>query len=591
MTFSTLNTLRWDLSEVMVEFCKEASFLKLVHTLWRESLLRHIEYLAIVMNIPREVKEKYYYGYPELKLLSETCLKHSIHMDVTLQHILLWNLMFYTACRPSSLISTKDYPHWYLRYKNVQLLRVSGNGGFALQVEVTAWKGGHGFDRWSQWFRLRGVLDANALIADAPVIMIAIGLRRHAFKDHDSLDSLLNGQEHHIEWKPELMELPVFASHLARGRGVIQNKAMGYECARTFLRRISSLAGLGEEDNTTYCWRRGSANTLSRILGSEMAKSLLQHEQHTDTIHNNYSINAAQVDLVAAVLDGKQDHILGLTRHDAPAMFRSESVHNITPLSLEQALIMSPEFRLATMQKMYLKQQVEVGENSLSGIKNHLVDEDHAFVKDLLQEDEDAPIAAALYTRIRLRCNRLLSTMRQQYSAFQRQQAHQSCALTINDLQDRLKQSKQGTDLIALLRQLSKAAGQDEVVECQGRTEMELQGDTPDSPHDPQQERVRFICLLVDYTEIVDGPQICETCYSDPLLQSTVRETIYPSLAKLVRHQTRWHTGRRSIHVGNWRSPTDNIDTIILSNWEGPYSLFSDRYVALVQKRLYECMS
>lgn len=118
--------------------------------------------------------------------------------------------------------------------------------------------------------------------------------------------------------------------------------------------------------------------------------------------------------------------------------------------------------------------------------QNHLVDEDHAFIKDLLQEDEDTPIPVALYTRIRLHCNHLLSTMQQQYSAFQQQQVHQSCALTINELQDWLKQSKQGTDLVALLQQLSEAAGQDDIVECQGHTEMELQGDTSDSPHDPQ---------------------------------------------------------------------------------------------------------
>ena len=76
---------------------------------------------------------------------------------------------------------------------------------------------------------------------------------------------------------------------------------------------------------SAYCFRRGSATALSRVFGSELAKSILHHDQFTDTIHKHYILPGAQSDLVAAITTGKADSLAHVSEFDAPALFRYAS--------------------------------------------------------------------------------------------------------------------------------------------------------------------------------------------------------------------------------------------------------------------------
>ena len=53
-----------------------------------------------------------------------------------------------------------------------------------------------------------------------------------------------------------------------------------------------------------------------------MARALLGHKHHTDTLERFYLNNLAQKDLTRAALDGEDVDMVGQSRFDAPAIHR-----------------------------------------------------------------------------------------------------------------------------------------------------------------------------------------------------------------------------------------------------------------------------
>ncbi len=75
-------------------------------------------------------------------------------------------------------------------------------------------------------------------------MIVSLALRRQAFRDHDTLESLLQGRERIIEWKPELMTAPFLCGGAPRGFGVVATKPMSSGGQRDFMKTSSEEAGL-----------------------------------------------------------------------------------------------------------------------------------------------------------------------------------------------------------------------------------------------------------------------------------------------------------------------------------------------------------
>ncbi|TBU23692.1 hypothetical protein BD311DRAFT_868607 [Dichomitus squalens] len=123
MNYNSLTCVRYDLYGLISEFCPHARANKVVRDDWFTQLDKHCQYLRVTLNIPAAPKEdKLYYSKDKMLLLAKTTLANSIHMNNTLQHIVLWTMIFYTAGRPGSYLSTAYYKDWYILYKDIVLI-------------------------------------------------------------------------------------------------------------------------------------------------------------------------------------------------------------------------------------------------------------------------------------------------------------------------------------------------------------------------------------------------------------------------------------------------------------------------------------
>ncbi|TBU56800.1 hypothetical protein BD310DRAFT_598683 [Dichomitus squalens] len=321
---------------------------------------QHCQYLRVTLNIPAAPKEdKLYYGKDEMLLLAETALANSIHMNNTLQHIVLWTMIFYTAGRPGSYLSTAYYKDWYILYEDILLIRSEEDPTtFGVDLRVRSWKGGHGAKQFTKHFRMSPVQTGEECLFDLALLIALLALRRGALRDHTTLDELLNGREREIRWKEDVRKDPFFARGASRGMSTDPKRPMHYENMRHFLLRVAQLAGLGKNAKI-YHFRRAGVTAMLRVLGSELTKMMVNHRQESSTLFQHYAFNDTQVDLTAMRLYGKQSEACGFTAQDAPAMLRPVPTKGgdeaLIPLSFDQALVLSEELQVLHMQKLKLR--------------------------------------------------------------------------------------------------------------------------------------------------------------------------------------------------------------------------------------------
>jgi hypothetical protein len=82
-------------------------------------------------------------------------------------------------------------------------------------------------------------------LSNAPLLVIALGLRRGAFKNHTNWDSLVEGDEYHIQWHDHLLDQPFFCAAGPGGWTIDYDRPMTSNAARAFLRQTAEGVGLG----------------------------------------------------------------------------------------------------------------------------------------------------------------------------------------------------------------------------------------------------------------------------------------------------------------------------------------------------------
>ncbi|OSD00592.1 hypothetical protein PYCCODRAFT_1426415 [Trametes coccinea BRFM310] len=361
MTYSSLNTMR--------AYCPQAKGDRKIHQEWAAALLKdictklfllrgpnlqHCKFVAVAEDLSTLKRPKCYFGPPEILLLIETALMDAERcMENTLQHIITYLILFYTAARPSSIMVTRYYADFYMKYKGHDFSRTCLSYGPVMRLGSTC-KSPYVLGKEGM-ASIHGLRNENHVLLDLGLMVIALGLRRGAFRDYSDLESLLGGKERVLQWKEELKDSPFLCSSTPRGLGVDHAKPVAYPGFRSFLKKLAEKAGLDP-----YCFRRGTATTMNRVLGSELTKNLLRHKQQSDVLHQHYAGNAQQVDLTAMALYGEDLVLQGLSVMDAPALMRPiqrEDPEDCTKsLTLKEALLFSEDLRVLHMQKALLNE-------------------------------------------------------------------------------------------------------------------------------------------------------------------------------------------------------------------------------------------
>lgn len=94
---------------------------------------------------------------------------------------------------------------------------------------------------------MKSVGDEVFLTLDVGVHMVALCLRRGAFRDHTTIESLLRADDYELKFKDNLLEQPFFCRAGPRGFTVQAGLPMSDTAARRMLQSVCQTAGMGSE--------------------------------------------------------------------------------------------------------------------------------------------------------------------------------------------------------------------------------------------------------------------------------------------------------------------------------------------------------
>ncbi|KAI0702983.1 hypothetical protein C8T65DRAFT_741463 [Cerioporus squamosus] len=538
MSYNSLRTVTFDILGLAKEFSPALKTDLIRQQVWIKDLQTHAKYLAVLHKLPTDKSPKVYIGMTDLIFLLTTA---------TLQHIFLWTCMMYIAGRPGSFIATVSYPEWFVKWADITIIRTNKPYEFIVQFKVVAWKGGHDFNPWYTCFRLGPTQEKEHMIADPGLTIIAIALRRgDVLADHKDLASLLAGDEVVIRFRPEVLQQPVFVAATAGGHGIDTNAAMTYAAFRAFFQRICELAGFLDVAKKPYIIRRSAASLHNIVLGEILARGIMNHKATSNTLHKYYSSAITQTDVVSSIASNEKTTIMGCSEFDAPRLFRKEiDSRDILPLSLEEALVRSPELRLLHQQRDLLREYIASGaeipdldSDELLVVKNSLLPAEIDYLNTFTADGEEQS-SLALYGRLQLRCKKELASMRAAYREEQISGLRANTKpLTLEDLDRRLAEAREDRDIIQVIRTLAKndkgvsRADAEDIFQC------DAPGDPADAdPADELREaRGSLLHELVHFVDPSKRAAVCPLCQDDDRLPQEKREHVFRSLWHRNRH-------------------------------------------------------
>ncbi|KAK5091105.1 hypothetical protein LTR05_001285 [Lithohypha guttulata] len=239
-------------------------------------------------GINKTRKVKTYMGHHELKQLIDYDTAKSPSMAVTESHHLAWCLGLICGVRPGSIGWSKNWPHQFLTFNEVQISRGHQRGVFNAKITFLYLKGDRDTMKAQDGltFSVNGATSSDFLTASIPHRLLIMLLRRGGLQDHATLESLLQGNEHEVRVKSDFPGKPVCRAAGPRGLSITEAAVSGRSLS-TFLADHAVQAGypLGI---TMYSWRRKAATTWTRDLGHDVARQLMGHDLNSHTLEQYY---------------------------------------------------------------------------------------------------------------------------------------------------------------------------------------------------------------------------------------------------------------------------------------------------------------
>lgn len=157
-------------------------------------------------------------------------------------------------------------------------------------------------------YTLRSVEAIEYLELDIGGLVAVYGIRRGVFDEHETIESLVNGDEINIRWKDEALQWPFFVQAKPRGLGITK-EPMRDENQREYLQRIADQVGLRATDGrkvTMYGFRRNLGTAITRVYGADSARKALGHEPSSTALERSYDDGLSYLDFVGGLLGEEQ---------------------------------------------------------------------------------------------------------------------------------------------------------------------------------------------------------------------------------------------------------------------------------------------
>ncbi|KAF7964944.1 hypothetical protein HWV62_1458 [Athelia sp. TMB] len=586
MGYNSFITLAWNMYGLINEYCLPIQHNRKLLTEYATGLTSWAKKTAVLFNLSHKHNVKHYFGVMELRLMVKEALLNRTAINNALQHVVLWIMFFQTAACPGSLLKTAKYPEDFLKYEDI-LVKRNPNGTFITLLCIKAWKGGHTRDRWmyvlrlhlppmyadlfehSQLFQITGVRDKDNLGEDLSVHIIAVGLRRHAFKDFDSVEELATGDQLNLRWKDEFLHLPFFVACGPKGVMVDLTVALNDNHMRIYFSDICKDVGLwGQFGNcTSYAFRRGTATKWMTTYGPGITKALMHHKRNTDALESHYDNSLAQRDIAQAVFAGRVEVSEEQTPIDAPALHRDEhtTIVKLTALEAIESDLLLQRYALL---KEVLAEKVLTENDDWSDIRDTLSDADiqeanqmMASGVDTFQTESDTASGLAssegqavcdwLLRKVEGQFKSRLATVRKRFNTFQYATREDRTPLTASEVSARQHEHREApSEMLTALRNIWTAQ--------ETSTKM-LRGEDVDKEHSDEantilisgdgdghtsltplnqlmQANLDRIKLLAKIHEDETGAQKCPLCAHSDLIPQEKRERVYGCLAKVQEH-------------------------------------------------------
>ncbi|EDR02853.1 uncharacterized protein LACBIDRAFT_308002 [Laccaria bicolor S238N-H82] len=203
---------------------------------------------------------------------------------------------------------------------------------------------------------LRSTTVAEHLDLDIGCYLVAHGIRRGLFKHHSSLESLLAGTEHWIQYKDEILEDAFFVQSTKRGLGIDPTKPMRDNNHREFMQRIGISVGLGGSESgvTSYAMRRNFATVIANHAGKDKARKAMAHKANSTTLETTYDDDIRRTDFVGLILGEAVESAWNMRQGHQPALNRLEKVAG-TPLDQNELERRMPMLKILSQQAIDLK--------------------------------------------------------------------------------------------------------------------------------------------------------------------------------------------------------------------------------------------
>lgn len=150
-------------------------------------------------------------------------------------------------------------------------------------------------------FHFQSPQKIHNLMFSVPHRILVLALRRGALQNHSTIESILDGQEKFITFKPEFMSKPVFTRGTARGLSIDPNQPLSADKFSEYITLRGSRAGYSQAI-TFSSIRRRACTDFVKAFGPEIARNIMSHDAETRTMERHYLDRLPQIDTSAAAL-------------------------------------------------------------------------------------------------------------------------------------------------------------------------------------------------------------------------------------------------------------------------------------------------
>ncbi|KII90386.1 hypothetical protein PLICRDRAFT_530603 [Plicaturopsis crispa FD-325 SS-3] len=300
------------------------------------------------LKLRTEKSLKSYFGPMEARLIIEHMLDRPRCYNLALGQVIATLFELMLGARPSSLYAVQNYKDCYMCFRDVEVIREDGRGYFTIIVTLRWFKGYHAGQRIKIRFRLGPTRTSHGLIMDVGCCTVAYGLRLGFFKNHTSLQSLIDGDELHIEWKDEVLNQPFFRAGGPRGMS-LTSSPLSDKGRREYLRLVFEAVGLPV--TTGYAFRRHFARVMRRGVGAELTRQAMGHNAGSTALETHYDDGVEFVDFVGHML-AKEDAKSAAQMQDGTEAALRRGAANRKPPVLSFAQLLQRQPALAVLAEL-----------------------------------------------------------------------------------------------------------------------------------------------------------------------------------------------------------------------------------------------